>query len=309
MPIPLPNLDDRTFDDLVAEGKRLIPGLAPSWTDHNPSDPGITLIELFACVTEMLLYRVDRIGDVNKLAFLRLLRGAPGLEEPTGPIDEALAAAIVALRTEQRAVTAADLERLARSFEGVARAHCVPEVDLESGAPDALAKGHLSLVVVPTATTSGYPFAPTDLLVRVKGNRDAPTPDGGLDARCLLATHLHLVPAKPRPLKLSATLHLYPEGSAQEVQEQAQREIERYLDPLLGGADGSGWSFGSDLQPSRFYALLDGLDGVDYVSALLLDLDGQQGSWTTKANELPQLAEGGLSLSIQRQGTRPGAES
>ena len=75
MPIPLPNLDDRAFDDLVAEGQRLIPGPAPSWTDHNPSDPGIAFIELFAYVTEMLLYRADRVGEANKQAFVKLLRG------------------------------------------------------------------------------------------------------------------------------------------------------------------------------------------------------------------------------------------
>jgi len=48
MPLTLPVLDDRSFDDLVAEARALIPALAPEWTNHNPSDPGITLIELFA---------------------------------------------------------------------------------------------------------------------------------------------------------------------------------------------------------------------------------------------------------------------
>ena len=74
MPIPLPNLDDRAFDDLVAEGQRLIPGPAPSWTDHNPSDPGIAFIELFAYVTEMLLYRADRVAIPNGLLRSRSTR-------------------------------------------------------------------------------------------------------------------------------------------------------------------------------------------------------------------------------------------
>ena len=46
MPIPLPNLDDWTYADLTAEARALIPSLCPEWTNHNPSDPGITLIEL-----------------------------------------------------------------------------------------------------------------------------------------------------------------------------------------------------------------------------------------------------------------------
>ena len=48
MPLPVPNLDDRKFQELVDEAKRRIPRYAPAWTDHNVSDPGITLIELFA---------------------------------------------------------------------------------------------------------------------------------------------------------------------------------------------------------------------------------------------------------------------
>jgi hypothetical protein len=48
MPLDLPNLDDRTYEDLVAEALRLIPNYAPEWTNYNPSDPGITLIEISA---------------------------------------------------------------------------------------------------------------------------------------------------------------------------------------------------------------------------------------------------------------------
>ena len=61
MPLPIPILDDRTFEQLVQEAIRRIPVYAPEWTDHNASDPGITLIELFAWLTEMQLYSLDRI--------------------------------------------------------------------------------------------------------------------------------------------------------------------------------------------------------------------------------------------------------
>ena len=71
--IPTPKLDDRTFDDIVAEAIRLIPQYCPEWTNFNPSDPGITLIELFAWMTEMVLYRLNRVPDKNYLTFLNLL--------------------------------------------------------------------------------------------------------------------------------------------------------------------------------------------------------------------------------------------
>lgn len=71
--IPSPNLDDRTFQDIVDEAIRLIPQYCPEWTNHNPADPGITLIELFAWMTEMVLYRLNKVPDKNYLAFLDLM--------------------------------------------------------------------------------------------------------------------------------------------------------------------------------------------------------------------------------------------
>jgi predicted phage baseplate assembly protein len=75
MPLTLPNLDDRTYADLVEEARAMIPTLSPEWTDHNPTDPGITLIELFAYLTEMLIYRLNRVTDAQTIAFLKLLNG------------------------------------------------------------------------------------------------------------------------------------------------------------------------------------------------------------------------------------------
>lgn len=78
-----PKLDDRSYDDLLQEGLSLLPVVAPGWTNHNPSDPGITLVELLAYFTEMLVYRIGRITPASKLQFLKLLKGGnwEGLEE------------------------------------------------------------------------------------------------------------------------------------------------------------------------------------------------------------------------------------
>jgi predicted phage baseplate assembly protein len=61
--IPELELDDRRFQDLVSEARMRITRACPEWTEHNVSDPGITLIELFAWMTEMLIYRVNRVPD------------------------------------------------------------------------------------------------------------------------------------------------------------------------------------------------------------------------------------------------------
>ncbi len=73
MSLPEVVLDDRRFQDLVDEARMRIAQSCPEWTEHNVSDPGITLIELFAWMTEMLVYRINRVPEKLHVAFLDLL--------------------------------------------------------------------------------------------------------------------------------------------------------------------------------------------------------------------------------------------
>src|SRR5437868_1441901 len=73
MSLPAPVLDNRRFQDIVDEAKAAIPRYCPEWTDHNVSDPGVALIELFAWMTDMLLYRVNQVPDKMYVKFLELI--------------------------------------------------------------------------------------------------------------------------------------------------------------------------------------------------------------------------------------------
>jgi hypothetical protein len=118
MPLSLQNLDDRTYADLVEEARSRIAALDPAWTNHNPSDPGITLLELLAWRTEMLVYRTNQVPPDHVLAFLRLLKG-PDWTPPENDAEGGAAladtsrAAVLELRERFRAVTAEDYEYLA----------------------------------------------------------------------------------------------------------------------------------------------------------------------------------------------------
>ncbi|MFD4669925.1 baseplate J/gp47 family protein [Lentzea sp. NPDC058450] len=68
-----PNLDDRTFDDLVEDATKLIEQYAPQLTTRAPSDPGMTLVELFAYLVEQLIYRLNQVPAKSQVAFLNLL--------------------------------------------------------------------------------------------------------------------------------------------------------------------------------------------------------------------------------------------
>jgi predicted phage baseplate assembly protein len=79
-----PILDGCTYAEIKNRALLRIPGYTPEWTDFNESDPGITLVELFAWLSESLLYSMNQVPERNYLKFLDLL----GLErEPARPAE------------------------------------------------------------------------------------------------------------------------------------------------------------------------------------------------------------------------------
>jgi predicted phage baseplate assembly protein len=82
--LPSPSLDDRDFQTLVDQARQRIRQKCPQWSDHNISDPGITLIENFAMMVEQLIYRLNRVPDRHYIKFLELV----GLElSPPGAAE------------------------------------------------------------------------------------------------------------------------------------------------------------------------------------------------------------------------------
>ena len=315
MPINLPNLDDRTYADLMEEALALLPAHAPEWTNHNPSDPGITLLEMFACLAEMLIYRLNRVTDANKLAFVKLLN--PQYDSSL-TVNQAIQATVLRLRDEQRAVTVGDFERLAVAADSVniARAYCLPRRNLESGQSGAArleVPGHVSVVLVPV---------PNSTLDVSKIKTD-------LESRCLITTQLHVV--APVYLNLKVQLTLVPNSDAQTqdavatILKTAIKTLTDYFDPLTGAAQGTGWPLGRNVYKSEIYALLDKLPGVDYVEPTmgvgnspldeldcadklrrLVSADGQQFiGIQIEPNELVKIDVNEIDLQVNKTITKP----
>lgn len=77
MPLSLPNLDTRRWVDLAEEGMALVPRYAPAWTDHNVTDPGVTVVELLAYLVEQDIYWLNRVPDSHRRKFLALAGDGP----------------------------------------------------------------------------------------------------------------------------------------------------------------------------------------------------------------------------------------
>ncbi len=65
------------FQEIMAEAKEKISGLYPLWTNYNPADSGMAILELFAYMTELQQFHAGQFGPSHKLAFLNLLGTAP----------------------------------------------------------------------------------------------------------------------------------------------------------------------------------------------------------------------------------------
>ncbi|MFB2875386.1 baseplate J/gp47 family protein [Floridanema aerugineum] len=313
MPIQLPNLDNRTYDDLVQEALSLIPTYAPEWTNHNPSDPGITLIELFAYLTEMLNYRLNRVTNANKQTFLNLItenkyplfneKGEPKLlDEKT--LNEEIRKTVVNLRKANRAVTCKDFEELALAFnqttdkkspQNVARARCLPHRNLESPNSstvviDSERPGHVSVVIVPDKPQPNSQLQPTDELLQEVW--------AYLEPKRLLTTRLHLVGPRYLTIRVQITLVLKPGAKEIKLEDlddnleakepskkdsvlpQVIKALRKFFSPLKGGQEGKGWEFGRNVYLSEIYELLDKQPGIDYVEKV-----ERTGNSTTKVPE------------------------
>jgi|SRR5882724_10165972 len=245
MPLQLPNLDDRAYADLVEEALGLIPRYAPEWTNHNPSDPGITLIELFAFLTDMLLYRLNRVTEAQVRGFLRLLNGPQW--QPPALLDEAIQQTVEQLRQPQRAVTSEDFVEMAKQASGsIARVHCVPRCNLEAGYADR--PGHVSMIVMP------------DDKAIIDAVRNY------LDQRRLLTTRVHVVGPRYVTVRVRLTLVLKPDAVADTVREEAKAALKRFFAPLPDGPERPGWPFGRAVYVSDVYTVLAAVAGVDYIT-------------------------------------------
>ena len=279
MPLPVPNLDDRTFEQLVTEGRSLIPRYSQEWTNHNPSDPGMTLLELFAYLTETAIFQLNQVPGATIEQFLRLL--AVCRERPAGvkeTLDQALARAVRDLAEPQRAVIAADFEALAReaataagtalgrtAFASYRDTACAPAGHPEQGPLAAL------LLVVPDEPHNPRPAPSVDLTGLLFRS---------LTERRLLTTRLHVI--GPEYVEVAVKTTVVRRRGSGLTPAEVEQVIRDFLHPLRGGADGTGWPFGRPVYYSEMFQLLESLPKVDHVQELQL----------SRPPELPSRGEG-----------------
>ncbi len=269
---------DPGYEDLVAQGIALLPAHAPEWTNHNASDPGITLIELLAYFTDALLYRLGRVGTAEHVEFLRLLHGDAAVDDAldhfggrgASAVRDAIHATVDEMAQLDCAVTLDDHERLALQAlsshpDGTGtQVRCLARTDLtraaltgRAGADVAADAAHVTVVVLAPAGTSRDVEASLMRTVR-----DA------LAARRLLTSHVHVV----APVLLYLGVRLATTVGARADREALAAAIAESFDAwtpraVAGGTRGATYTLALTEIADRA-AAVDGVDGIDAVQLL-----------------------------------------
>jgi hypothetical protein len=168
-----------------------------------------------------------------------------------------------ALRHRDRAVTVQDFEDLAyAAAPNVARARALAAHDTNNA-------GQIGIILVPQSTEA-QPIPSLELINRVEQY---------LLARAAPTVRLWL--AGPEWVRVTATVDIVPVSfeAVDALLREVRTALQRFLHPLTGGPDGSGWDFGRRPHRSDLFALLESIAGVDYVRHLAVQEEPPAPEW------------------------------
>jgi predicted phage baseplate assembly protein len=197
---------------------------------------------------------VDELHRLSQVPGFSVRNTSPGRGAADAEtVDNLWHRAPFALRARDRAVTAEDYEYLAReAAPELARVHCTVDVT-----------GTVRVLLVPDAerhefgqVTAAGLLVPEDVRSRVADH---------LDERRVIGTRLSVGPAGYRGVTVRTTVRRTRGSNARQVRSAALRALYEYLDPIVGGPDGSGWPFGRTVHIGDIFAVLQRVEGVDRV--------------------------------------------
>lgn len=293
MSIPQPNLHTKKFKDISDEILTSIPKYTDKWTNHNPSDPGITILEMLAWIADTTLYRIDRIQEKTYVSFLRLVAGAAGpedveslLKEPDldrshqkilsllkevengkeKSVEEIKAAVLVFLSSRFRAVTEEDFRSLAiEATDSDVFSSKVKKAVVSS-------KGtKVEIIIVP----DNWAEYEDEKLPEAERNARY----GGLvkqvsdyiNPRRLIGTIIEVKKPVFTSVKIDIKIISSPHLKYENVEEDVKNRIINYLDPFVGGPAGKGWPYGKTLTVYKIAQLVEETEGVERTASLSFD--------------------------------------
>ena len=278
MSLVIPNLDTKDFEQLMKEALAKLPAYHDTWTEYNASDPGITIIELLAWITDVNSYRLNRLGDEHYLAFLKLLeKSSENAHLERKEIFSKLLAVGNHLPAPTRAVTLKDYEYFALhtpELKGkLARAKATADK----------ATNKVTVLVIPHSEDSTPNLKPTEKKSVKKY----------LENKKLLTTKICMTEATYVSIDVSVTLFTQ-YGDPVKMKEEIHLILKKFLHPLYGGVESKGWDFGEDVHISHIYLLLNTLEKVDKIDSVTFAQNKEK--VTIKDNQLPSFGKASIDV-------------
>jgi len=289
MPIKFPDLAARNYKDILDEMISSIPRYSEKWTNYNPSDPGITILEILAWIFDTNLYMINRIPEESYMNFMRLIAGASGEEinllleklrkdqnsdrnhieileflketeenkrrgQSTRDINEMKAAALRFLNSDYRAVTRENFITLA--IEATQnRAKGEPKV--KRAIIHGFGNGIVEIIII-SDTRDKY----SELIKIVKEY---------LEPRRLICTKILVKEPVYSFIKIYIEVTCLSSTRSSITIKKIKKNILDFVDPVTGGDDKKGWPYGRPVSIYELFHIIEETEGVDHADKVILD--------------------------------------
>lgn len=291
MPIELPDLDTKTYKDISDEMIASIPKYSKKWTNHNPSDPGIAILELLSWVEETTLYRINRIPDDSYVNFLRLVAGASGVDEvehllkdpyldrshknvleflkeiETGhkkDVSQVRTEALKFLMSRYRAVTDDDFCALA--IEATDTFEVKVKRAIIEKAKD---KENIEIIIVPERWEEyeGLPESnKRDSYARLVG-----CVNDYLSPRTLIGTKIEVKQPVFTDVSINMKVICQHSANPEKVEKEINAGIKKQFDPFIGGENKTGWPYRRSITVYEIAQIVERTQGVKELDRIRID--------------------------------------
>lgn len=291
MAIQLPNLDTKTYEDISGEIIASIPKYTDKWTNHNPSDPGITILEMLSWIAETTLYRINGIPHESYVNFLRLVAGASGTDEVERllkdphtdkyhrnildflneiekgydkTIPEIKAESLLFLKSRYRAVTEDDFRQLAIEATDLLGVK-VRRVIVEK-APD---ENKVVIVLIPDKWKQYEELTESEKQGRYKELTGYVV--DYLNPRTLIGTRIEVKQPVYSDVGIDLKVICHNYAIAEKIEADTKDRILQHLDPFVGGDEKTGWPYRRSLSVYEIAQIVGETDGIKQIKSIMFD--------------------------------------
>ncbi|WMW25082.1 hypothetical protein RE474_13520 [Methanolobus sediminis] len=291
MVIQLPNLDTKTYEEISEEMVASIPKYTDRWTNHNPSDPGITILEMLSWIAEATLYRMNRVPNESYVNFLRLVAGASGIDEiekllkdphsdkchrnvleflkeieegNEKPIPDIKREALLFLNSRYRAITEDDFCQLAAEATDMFGVE-VRRVIVEK----ALDESKVEIILIPGEWKQYEELAESEKQSRYKELTGYVM--DYLNPRTLIGTKIKVKQPVYSDVSIDLEIVCHQYAIAEKIEADTKNRILQHLDPFVGGDERTGWPYRRSLSIYEIAQVVEETEGVKQVESIVFD--------------------------------------